>query len=139
MEEYSDGDRPGNDLLELERQFREWRSDSRKGHKIPEQLWVQVIALQESCSFGEIAYTLKLNRKQLRKRFGLPEAKRRVRRKAAASHEGFVEVGVLPGSNSAECRIEIRPGGEKTCIIHLQGNACIHAVEIAKALWGAGQ
>ena len=139
MEDYSDGDSPQNELLELERQFREWRSDSRRGHKIPEDLWDQVIALQESCSFGEISKILKLNRKQLRKRFGLPEVKKRERREPAASHEGFVEVGVLPGSNSAECRIEIRPGGEKTCSIHLQGNACIHSVEIAKALWGAGQ
>lgn len=139
MEDYSDGNSPRNDLLELERQFREWRSDSRRGHKIPEYLWVQVIALQESCSFGEIAYTLKLNRKQLRKRFGLTEVKKRVRRAPAGNHEGFVEVGILSGSNSAECRIEVRPGGEKTCIIHLQGNACLHSVEIAKALWGAGQ
>ena len=66
----------------------------------------------------------------------------RVRRMTADSSNtianavsGFVELGMAPGGSTGECSVEAEDGKGKKLKMHLKGDGCAKAVEIAKAFW----
>ena len=132
-------------LMDVEEQFRTWRSSRKRGQKIPRGLWQAAIELAGQYSLDEIATTLELNHGRLEKRVEATahRQKRPSGTGAAAGHNRFVEVGAIGAGYPGECTVEAEDGDNKKLTVHLKGSECAQAVEIAsyvaKELWSTSR
>lgn len=55
-------------LLQLEREFDSWRASRKRGARIPETLWNQVVSLTNDYSVNKLVKRLKLDPNSLKKR-----------------------------------------------------------------------
>ena len=132
-------------LLDVEEQFRSWRRNRKRGEKIPIELWQAAVELSEQYSLDELTAALTLDYERLEKR--VEAASDRQSRPgsptAATDHRRFMEVGTLSTSCSDECTVEVEDGAGKKLRVHLRGDGCAQAFEIARcvanALWSGGR
>ena len=132
-------------LLDVEKQFRSWRRNRKRGEKIPIELWQAAVELAGQYSLDEISAALTLDCERLEKR--VENASDRLPRPsgptAATSHRGFMEVGTLSTSHPDECTVEVEDDAGKKLRMHFKGNGCAQAFELSRcitnALWSAGR
>jgi len=136
-----DGSNGRQVLMDVEEQFRSWRGNRRRGEKIPRELWHAAVELSDRHTLDEIASTLALNRERLEKHVGATvRTQERPRTPVLdAGHGGFVEVGALSAGYPDECTVEAEDGAGRKLIVHLRGDGCRHAIEIANAFWSLGR
>ena len=70
--------------------FERWRSNKRKGERIPEQLWSEAVDLVNSYGVSRVARTLRLGGRDLNNRRGMTEAARN--EEATGGDTSFVEM-----------------------------------------------
>lgn len=132
-------------LQHVEKRFCVWRRNRKRGEKIPIALWQAAVELAEQYSLDEISAALALDRERLEKRVEAASCgqSRSIGEAAAAGHRRFMEVGTLSTSYPDECTVEVEDGTGKKFRMHLRGNRCAQALEIARcvsnALWSAGR
>lgn len=131
-------------LLDVEKQFRSWRRNRKRGEKIPIELWQAAVELAGQYSLDEISAALTLDCERLEKRVeNASDKQSRPSGEAAAGDRRFMEVGTLSTSYPDECTMEVEDGAGKKLKMHLRGDGCAQAFEIARcvanALWSAGR
>jgi len=127
-------------LAEVLKEFQSWRSVRKRGSRVPQRLWQAAAGLSELHSISDISHTLGLDYTRLKQRVeALPPSllERRSFDEYGRSNvaSGFVELGVAPGGSTGECSVEAEDGKGKKLKMHLKGDGCAKAVEIAKAFW----
>jgi len=123
-------------LLEVEEQLRSWRGSRKRGEKVPRELWRAAVELADRYSLDEIASTLALNRGRLEKHVkASARTAERPRSWVSTAGQGFVEVGALSAGYPDECTVEAEDGAGRKLTVHLRGDGCRHAIDIAKAFW----
>jgi len=132
-------------LLDVEEQFRSWRRDRKRGEKIPIELWQSAVELTGQYSLDDISAALALDYGRLEKRVEAVSHRQTCPSgdAAAASDRRFMEVGTLSTSYPDECTVEVEDGAGKKLKMHLRGDGCAQAFEIARcvanALWSMGR
>jgi hypothetical protein len=144
--ERTDGMVKGRDFEEVAQQFRSWRANRVRGERIPKRLWQAAAELSERHAVEEIASTLALNSERLEKRVEVERGRKKHLwhdSQAPATGGGFIEVGTFSAGYPDECTVEAEDGAGKKLTVHLRGDGCAHAIEIAtrvaKALWNTGR
>jgi len=126
-------------LAEVLKEFQSWRNVRKRGSRVPQRLWQAAAELSERHSIGDIAQTLGLDYTRLKQRVEAfpPMLDRRSFDEYGRSNavSGFVELGMAPGGSTGECSVEAEDGKGEKLKMHLKGDGCVKAVEIAKAFW----
>jgi len=96
--------------------FAQWRSNKKKGERIPEKLWGEAIDLVDRYGVSQVTRTLRLGGADLNKRRGIVSTGRR--RRSQGTKAAFVEVEpavverAVESSTSAAAWMELeRPDG----------------------------
>lgn len=124
------------DLQALEREFRNWRRQRRRGARIPEPLWARAVALVRTHGAWKTTKRLGLNSEALKKRC-------RAAAKAGAMPEAkFVELplaevvrGPVPDRGEAVVELEDASGARLRVVLPRAKPAEVAAV--ARGLWSA--
>jgi hypothetical protein len=77
-------------LEEVAAHFAQWRSEKKRGERIPEQLWSEAIALVDSYGVSQVTRTLRLGGQDLNRRRGIASSGQDRRR--GTKQPSFVEV-----------------------------------------------
>jgi hypothetical protein len=120
-------------LEEVAEHFERWRSNKRKGERIPEQLWSEAVDLVNSYGVSRVARTLRLGGRDLNQRRGMTEAARN--EEATGGEPPFVEMDPVVmeqavGPESAAVWMELeRADGMRLRIHGTQGLEWLGLVE----------
>ena len=128
-------------LRDVEEQFRSWRKNRKHGGKIPLELWQAAVDLAKQYSLDEISTALSLDYGRLEKRVEAASHSQSRSSGESAGRSRFMDAGTLRASSPGECAVEVEDGAGKKFRMHLRGDGCTQALEIARyvtnALWGA--
>ena len=114
--------------------FEQWRSNKKKGERIPEKLWGEAIDLVDTYRVSQVTRTLRLGGADLNKRRGIVGAGRR--RRSQGTKGAFVEVEpavverAVEPPDSAPPWMELeRPDGLRLRIHPSEGNELLALVD----------
>lgn len=118
------------ELEAVRQQFEKWRSQRKRGTRIPQSLWQNAVGLSDRHTAGEIARVLGLHYGRLKQRISALDGE--TPRPTAEGME-FVSIGALPSGHTEMVELEDRSG--KRLKVHLRGAGPGRVIEVAKALW----
>jgi hypothetical protein len=93
-------------LQEVAAHFAQWRSEKKRGERVPEQLWSEAIALVDRYGVSQVTRTLRLSGQDLNRRRGIASSGQRRRR--GGRLQSFVEVD--PAVVAQAQRPQVAPG-----------------------------
>lgn len=117
-------------LETVRQQFEKWRSQRKRGARIPQRLWQTAVGLSDRHSAGEIARVLGLHYGRLKQRISALDVESQ---RPRAEGMEFVSIGALPTGHTDVVELEDRSG--KRLKVHLMGAGSGRVIEVAKALW----
>jgi hypothetical protein len=121
-------------LHTVQRQFEEWRNTREKQGPIPDSLWQSAESLYPEYSLSQISKALRLSYTDLKKRF---RDKLPVSIPTTNPLAGFIELGVNPPMQAAECHIEMEDAYGGKMKAHFKGDdAGLNLLELCRIFWG---
>ena len=107
------------------------------GERIPERLWISLVALARVHGVSPVAQALRLDYYGLKRRVLESEPPRKPRRKTIAP---FVELPLIgPTPISPRCTVELAQYTGATLTIRWEGQAAVDVMELAESFWRAGR
>lgn len=142
MDEKANGERgmaDGGNLEELDRRFRQWRENRRRGDHIPPQLWAAAAGMAGAHGVPRIANRLRLNAAALNRRMHSAADQTQ----AGAGDTKFVELFATPPAPVAtavvmrECVIELENARGARMRVELSGAGLAGLANLCSGLWCA--
>lgn len=124
-------------LAELQGRFAVWRSNKRRGARIPEDLWQAATALAGELGVSQVSQTLGLSYHTLKRRV-LGNGTTETQRGPETVPPAFIEFpleGVMP---TAQCVVEFERAGCKLTI-RLTNHRLDEVAPLVEGLWRAGR
>ena len=121
-------------LEDLRKRLGRWRSEHRKGTRIPASFWQEATVLARQYGLSRVSNALGLNYSDLRNRLQPQDDSQPDER--TSSTPGFVELklGALP---AASCCVRLERGKGGGVTMTLSGFTADEAIRAAHSLWGA--
>ncbi len=119
-------------LEEAQRRFSAWRSNGRKGQRIPEELWQLAMAAARELGVNPVCRAIGLDYVRLKRRLNRSDT-RQSRTAPNVAAATFVEFPMNPVTRTPECVIEFE-GVRGKFTLRLSGHDPADVVTLAEAL-----
>jgi len=121
-------------LEQVDKRFKRWRSTRARGTPIPEALWASAVGLAQGQGLNRIAQALRLHYYDLKKRLVGAQATGSARRAQAT----FVEWRRPAAIGRCECRVELQNARGAQMRIELKGGDMAGTLaSLSNAFWSA--